>query len=60
MPNRRWDRKPERSPKKAGAQTTPAMATTLRRGLIKTECLYVKLPCPSVHTSYSRYSANAY
>jgi hypothetical protein len=36
----------------------PAIATTLRRGLITTECLYVKLPCPSVHTSYSRYSSN--
>jgi hypothetical protein len=38
----------------------PAIATTLRRGLIKTECLYVKRPCPSVHTSYSRYSSNTY
>jgi len=32
----------------------PAIATTLRRGLVKTECLYVKRPCPSVHTSYSQ------
>ena len=23
-----------------------------------TECLYFKVPCPSVHTSYSRYSSN--
>ena len=37
---------------------TPAFATTLRRGLITTEYLYVKLLCPSVHTSYSRYSSN--
>jgi hypothetical protein len=34
------------------------MATTLGRGLIYTEYLYVKLPCPSVHTSFSRYSSN--
>jgi hypothetical protein len=37
---------------------TPARATTLRRGLITTEYLYVSLLCPSVHTSYSRYSSN--
>jgi hypothetical protein len=37
---------------------TPAVATTLRRGLITTVCSYVKRPCPSVHTSYSRYSSN--
>ena len=37
---------------------TPAFATTLRRGLVTTEYLYVKLLCPSVHTSYSRYSSN--
>ena len=43
-------------PKPFGA---PASATTLRRGLNSTEYLYVKLPCPSVHTSYSRYSSNA-
>src|SRR5918998_6228798 len=36
---------------------TPATATTLRRGLISTECLYVKLPCPSVHASYATYSS---
>jgi hypothetical protein len=35
------------------------MATTLRRGLTSTEYLYVRLPCPSVYTSYSRYSSNA-
>ena len=40
--------------KKAEALRTPALATTLRRGLIKTEYLYVKLPCPSAHTSYSK------
>jgi hypothetical protein len=34
-------------------------ATTLRRGLVTTECSYVKRPCPSAHTSYSRYSSNA-
>jgi hypothetical protein len=33
---------------------TPAVATTLRRGLFTTERLYVKPPCPSVHTSYSQ------
>ena len=38
---------------------TPAIATTLRRGLNTTELLYVKPPCPSAHTSYSRYSSNA-
>jgi hypothetical protein len=36
-----------------------ARATTLRRGLVTTECSYVKPPCPSAHTSYSRYSSNA-
>jgi hypothetical protein len=34
--------------------SAPAIATTLRRGLKTTEYLYVKLPCPSVHTSYSK------
>jgi hypothetical protein len=45
---------------KAGAPTrrTPAIATTLRRGLFTTERSYVKPPCPSAHTSYSRYSSN--
>src|SRR5215211_3895123 len=32
----------------------PALATTVRRGLKTTEYLYVKLPCPSAHTSYSK------
>jgi hypothetical protein len=36
----------------------PTIATTLRRGLSTTKCLYVRLPCPSVHTSYSRYSSS--
>jgi len=41
--------------KRAGAPIgTPAIATTLCRGLITTEYLYVKLSCPLVHTSYSK------
>ena len=47
-----------RDKKKPEPPRTPAIATTLRRGLITTECFYVKLPRPSVHTSYSRYSSN--
>ena len=43
-----------------GPQRTPAIATTLGRGLNSTEYLYVRLPCPSVHTSYSRYSSHPF
>jgi hypothetical protein len=38
----------------ADLRASPACATTLRRGQKTTECSYVKLPCPSVYTSYSK------
>jgi hypothetical protein len=38
----------------AKRSASPAHSTTLRHGASSTECLYVKLPCPSVSTSCSK------
>ena len=40
---------------RTAAQTAPLAGTTaIRRGQFPTENLYVKLPCPSAFTSYSK------